>query len=157
SERRFVRRRSLLKAAAGGSLMLLAPDAVAAPQMFLARDGEACAIDYAPLKPEQTVVVFADLQAGIIDRGVTNDLAHLRKAVLALAKRARLFDIRFAVPAAPVSNSPPQIPPEIAATLGSLPVYTRTTTDAFLHVDTRDAILAAGRSAILIAGVATEI
>jgi nicotinamidase-related amidase len=115
-------------------------------------------MSYAPLKPEETVILFADLQAGIIERGVTNELARLRRAVLALAKLARLFDIPVIVTTAPGSPSAPEVTPEITATFGGgLPVHVRNTTDAFLHADTRDAILAKKRAAILVAGVATEI
>jgi nicotinamidase-related amidase len=114
-------------------------------------------MNYAPLNPEQTVILFADLQAGIIERGVTNDLPRLRRTVAALAKLARLFDIPVIVTTAPTSEPQPQVTPEIAAALGDLPYHTRNTTDAFLHGETRDAILATSRSALLLAGVATEI
>ena len=50
-----------------------------------------------------------------------------------------------------------RVTPEIAAALGDLPSYTRTTTDAFLHVATREAIPRTARKTLLIAGVATEI
>jgi nicotinamidase-related amidase len=38
-----------------------------------------------------------------------------------------------------------------------LPQHTRTTTDAFTHAPTRDAIAKTGRKTLLVAGVATEI
>jgi nicotinamidase-related amidase len=114
-------------------------------------------MSYAPLDPAHTVVLFADLQAGIIERTVTNDLAHLRRAVSALAKLARLFDIPVIVTTAPTSQGPARVTPEIAAVLGELPHYTRSSTDAFLHAPTREAIAKTKRSAVLIAGVATEI
>ena len=47
--------------------------------------------------------------------------------------------------------------PEIAAALGVLPEHVRTTTDAFTHAPTRDAIAQTGRTTLLVAGVATEI
>ena len=112
---------------------------------------------YAPLSPESTVMLFADLQAGIVERGSTNELPRLHRAVSALAKLARLFDIPAIVTTAPSADGTPLVIPEIAAALGELPQHMRTTTDAFLHTETRDAILRTGRKTLLIAGVATEI
>jgi nicotinamidase-related amidase len=114
-------------------------------------------MSYAPLNPDSTVILFADLQAGIIERSFTNELPRLRRAVSALAKLARLFDISVIVTTAPAPDGAPRVTPEIAAALGEVPQHTRTTTDAFLHAGTRDAILKTGRSTLLIAGVATEI
>ncbi len=45
-------------------------------------------MNYAPLDPSQTVVLFADLQAGIIELSATNEVTRLRRAVSALAKLA---------------------------------------------------------------------
>ena len=112
---------------------------------------------YAPLSPESTVILFADLQAGIVERGSTNELPRLRRAVSALAKLASLFDIPAIVTTAPSADGTPLVIPEIAVALGELPQHMRTTTDAFLHAETRDAILETDRKALLIAGVATEI
>jgi nicotinamidase-related amidase len=112
---------------------------------------------YAPLDPASTVVLFADLQAGILELGATQEVARLRRAVSALAKLARLFDMPAVVTTAPGADGDPHVTPEIAAALGDLPLHTRTTTDAFLHAPTRDAIVQTGRKTLLIAGVATEI
>ena len=112
---------------------------------------------YSPLDPASTVVLFADLQAGIIERSGTNDVAHLRRAVAALAKLANLFDIPAIVTTATAQDGAPRVAREIADSLGDLPLHTRTTTDAFLHAPTREAIAGTGRRTLLIAGVATEI
>jgi len=114
-------------------------------------------MNYAPVDPADIVVLFADLQAGIIERAATNDVARLRRAVSALAKLARLFDMPAIVTTASTSEGAPRVTPEIAAALGELPQYTRTTTDAFLHEVTREAIGKTARKTLLIAGVATEI
>jgi nicotinamidase-related amidase len=114
-------------------------------------------MSYAPIDPASTAILFADLQAGIIERSGTQDLAQLRRAVAALAKLARLFDLPAVVTTAPSPDGAPIVTPEIAAALGDLPAHTRTTTDAFLHAPTRDAIAGSGRKTWLIAGVATEI
>ena len=74
----------------------------------------------------------------------------------ALAKLAALFDIPAIVTTAPAEGGA-RVTPEIAAALGELPPYVRTTTDAFLHGPTREAIESTGRKTLLVAGVATEI
>jgi nicotinamidase-related amidase len=114
-------------------------------------------MSYAPLDPSQTVVLFADLQAGIIELSATNEVTRLRRAVSALAKLARLFDIPAVVTTAPGRDGAARVTPEIAAALGELPAHTRNTTDAFLHAPTRDAIISTGRRTLLVCGVATEI
>ena len=114
-------------------------------------------MSYRSVDPADIVVLFADLQAGIIERAATNDVARLRRGVSALAKLARLFDIPAIVTTASTSSGTPRVTPEIAAALGELAQYTRTTTDAFLHEPTREAIRKTARKTLLIAGVATEI
>jgi nicotinamidase-related amidase len=114
-------------------------------------------MSYQPLDRERIAILFADLQAGIIERGSTNEPAHLRRAVRALAKLARLFDIPAVITTAPGLEGPVQVASEITDVLGDLPLHTRTTTDAFLDPATRAAILALKRDTLLIAGVATEI
>jgi nicotinamidase-related amidase len=114
-------------------------------------------MNYAPLDPSTTVVLFADLQEGIIELAATNEAPRLRRAVAALAKLARLFELPAIVTTAPSQTGAIRVIPEIAAALGELPPNTRTTTDAFLHAPTRDAIAQTGRQTLLIAGVATEI
>ncbi len=83
--------------------------------------------------------------------------ASLVASVLALAKLARLFDIPAVVTTAPSEGGAPRVTPEIAAALGEPPHHQRTTTDAFTHDETRDAIPRTGRRTLLIAGIATEI
>jgi len=114
-------------------------------------------MSYAPLDPANTVVLFADLQAGIIELSATNELTRLRRSVSALAKLARLFDIPAIVTTALAQGGAARVTPEIAAALGELPQHVRTTTDAFLHAATRDAIAKTGRQTLLVAGVATEV
>jgi len=114
-------------------------------------------MSYATLDPSQTVVLFADLQAGIIELSATNEVTRLRRAVSALAKLARLFDIPAVVTTAPGRDGAARVTPEIAAALGELPAHTRNTTDAFLHAPTRDAIVSTGRRTLLVCGVASEI
>jgi nicotinamidase-related amidase len=113
-------------------------------------------MSYAPLDPRDTVILFADLQEGIIDLGATNDLTRLRRAVGALAKLAQLFEIPVVVTTAP-SEGGPKVTPEIAAAIGHVVHHVRNTTDAFTHPATREAIVKTGRKTLLVSGVATEI
>jgi nicotinamidase-related amidase len=112
---------------------------------------------YAPLNPENAVILFADLQVGIMAMQSTNDSAALRRATGAVAKLAKIFDIPAVVTTAPMEGEPGQVTPEIAAAVGPLPSHTRTTTDSFTHAATAEAIKSTGRKTLLIAGVATEI
>ena len=77
---------------------------------------------YTPLDPKNAVVLFADPQAGIIERTATNDLPRLRRAVAALAKLAGLFDIPAIVTTAPTGG--PRVTPPVDAPLekGERPV-----------------------------------
>jgi len=114
-------------------------------------------MSYVPLDPATAVVLFADLQEGIIERAATIELARLRRAVAALARLAHLFEMPPVVTTAPSQAGAPRVTPEIQAALGDLPHHLRTTTDAFLHAPTREAILKTGRRTLLVAGVATEV
>ena len=49
------------------------------------------------IDPADVVILFADLQAGVVELTKTNPIGRLRSAVLALAKLARLFDIPVVV------------------------------------------------------------
>lgn len=112
---------------------------------------------YVPLDPSDIVIVFADLQAGILERAATNEPSRIRLAVSALAKVAKLFDIPVVVTTAPGEGGVAHVTPEISAALGEQPQLMRNTTDAFLHGPTREAVLRTGRKTLLLAGVATEI
>jgi len=114
-------------------------------------------MSYVTLEAARAVLLFADLQAGIVERTVTQDLARLRRAVFALAKLARLCALPAIVTTAPSTGEAVQVIPEIATALGALPHHLRTTTDAFTHAGTRDAIAGTQRTILLISGVATEI
>jgi nicotinamidase-related amidase len=113
-------------------------------------------MSYAPLDPTKTLVLFADLQAGILERTGTQPVASLTRAVGALAQLAALFDMPAVVTTAPVEGGV-AVTPEIEAALGVLAPHTRTCTDAFLDKATAEALTGAGRPTLLIAGVATEI
>jgi nicotinamidase-related amidase len=110
------------------------------------------------IDPNDCVVLFADLQSGIVELSQTNPLPKLQKAVLGLAKLAKLFEMPAIVSAiAGEDGSPAMILPEIAQALGTLPTHHRSTCDSLLNPDILSTLQATGRKTLLIAGVATEL
>ncbi len=107
---------------------------------------------------QDVVILFADLQGGILELTQTNPPAQLKKSVKALAKLAKLFEIPvFVTGIQGEDGSPAKITPEIAEVLGELPTYHRTTCDSFRNPEIVAAIEATGRKTLLISGVATEL
>ena len=110
------------------------------------------------IDPQDVVILFADLQAGIVELTQTNPLPRLKTAVLALAKLAKLFNMPAIVSGIQGEDvSPAKVLPEIAQALGELPTHHRTTCDSLLIPDIGAAINGTGRKSLLIAGVATEL
>jgi nicotinamidase-related amidase len=110
------------------------------------------------IDPQDVVILFADLQAGIVELTQTNPLPRLKTAVLALAKLAKLFSMPAIVSGIQGEDgSPAKVLPEIAQALGELPTHHRTTCDSFLNAEIVAAINGTGRKTLLIAGVATEL
>jgi nicotinamidase-related amidase len=110
------------------------------------------------INPRDAVILFADLQAGIVELTRTNPLGRLKTGVRALAKLAKLFDIPAIVSGIRGEDgSPANVIPEIADGLGSTPTYHRTTCDSFLNEEIVSAIKATGRKTLLVSGVATEL
>ena len=105
-----------------------------------------------------TLVLFADLQAGIADLPLTVPYKRLQKGVLALSRLAHLLGMPAIISAVKGQDgSPAQIMPEITQGLGELPVHYRTTADSFEDQTIKQAIEATGRKTILVAGAATEV
>jgi hypothetical protein len=105
-----------------------------------------------------TLVLFADLQAGIADLPLTVPYARLQKGVLALSRLAHLLEMPAIVSAVRGQDGDPAvIMPEIAQGLGELPIHYRTSADSFENPAIRQAIEATGRKTILVAGAATEV
>lgn len=110
------------------------------------------------IDPQDTLVLFADLQAGIVELTQTNPLDRLQKAVRALAKLTRVLAMPAVVSGVRGEDgSPAMVIPQIAEGLGELPTHHRTTCDSFLNEEIVSVIRATGRRTLLIAGVATEI
>lgn len=108
--------------------------------------------------PQDAVILFADLQAGIVELTQTNPIERLKKAVHALARLAMLLNLPVVVTGIRGEDgSPAKVIPQIAEVLGDLPTYHRTTCDSFLNQELVAAIKAKGRKTLLISGVATEL
>jgi nicotinamidase-related amidase len=108
--------------------------------------------------PEDTIVLFADLQHGIVELTKTNPIDRLKTAVRALAKLAGLFEMPVVVTGIRGEDgSPAQMLAEIGTVLGEIPTHHRTTCDSFLNEDIVSAIEDTGRKTLLISGVATEL
>jgi nicotinamidase-related amidase len=110
------------------------------------------------IKAQDTIILFVDLQTGIVELSQTNPLDRLKKGVRALAKLAKLLGIPAVVSGVRGEDgSPSKMIPEIAEGLGDLPTLHRTTCDALLNEEIVSAIKATGRKTLLICGVATEL
>jgi nicotinamidase-related amidase len=101
------------------------------------------------------VVVFGDLQDGIIDHAQTNDPKQIAQRAGALARLAGLFSLPVVVTTVPAGSG--ALAPPLAAALGAPKIYQRTTTNAFDNPAFREAIEATQRRLLLICGVASEI
>jgi nicotinamidase-related amidase len=110
------------------------------------------------IDPADAVVLFVDLEHGIMELTQTNPLEKLRRAVSGLARLARLFEMPVIVSAVRgESGSPAEITPEIAEGAGPVPTHHRTTCNSFLDAEIVASIESTGRRTLLIAGVATEL
>lgn len=110
------------------------------------------------IDPSDAVILFADLQAGIVERTQTLPLNRLKAGVQGLAKLAKLFGMPAVVSGIRGEDgSPAKMIAEIAEGLGTLPTHHRTTCDSFLNEEIVAAIEATGRKTLLISGVATEL
>lgn len=110
------------------------------------------------IESNDTGLLFADLQAGIVDLSRTNPVERLRKGVRSLAKLANLFSIPVIVSGVRGEDGKPaSMISEIAEGLGNLPTHHRTTCDSFQNEEIVSAITATGRKTLLISGVATEL
>ncbi len=110
------------------------------------------------IDPADTLVMFLDLQEGIVELCQTQSLARLRQGVHALAALARIFRMPAIVSGVTgADGQPPRMISELAAELGPYTVYQRLTADSLRNEAIVAAIKASGRQTLLIAGVSTEV
>lgn len=109
------------------------------------------------IHPDDALVLFLDLQAGIVELTQTNPLQRLRRSVAALGKLATLFSMPVIVSAVRQQNAEAVMLPEIRNSIGEYIVHDRTTCDSFQNDRVQSIIRASGRRTILLSGVATEL
>lgn len=115
-------------------------------------------MDKSTIKSQDSVILFADLQSGIVELTRTNPLDRLKAGVRGLAKLTKLFGIPAVVSGIRGEDgSPAKVIPEIAEGLGDFPIHHRTTCDSLLNAEIMSTIQATGRKTLLISGVATEL
>ena len=110
------------------------------------------------IRPEDVVVLFADLQEGIVELSRTNPLERLKKSVRALARLAKLFEMPVIVSGVQGDGGQDaSLLAEIGEGAGAQPIHYRTTCDSMLNSEIVKQIESMGRKTLLIAGVATEL
>ncbi len=110
------------------------------------------------IDPRDTLVLFADLQAGIVELGRTQPIAQLKKSVQGLAKLAKILQLPIIVSGvAGEDGSPAKMIPEIGEGYGKYEIHHRTTANSLLNDGILAAIRGSGRKTLLISGVATEL
>jgi len=110
------------------------------------------------IDPHDVVILFVDLQTGIVALSRTVPLDRLTKAVLGLSKLARIFGIPVIVSGVPSQEgSAPAMIPQIAEGIGQYAVHQRTTADSFRHDAIAAAVKATQRKTLLISGVSSEV
>jgi nicotinamidase-related amidase len=107
---------------------------------------------------DDAVVVFIDLQTGIVNVGVTHEPARLRTAVAALADLAATCSLPVVIACVPTtSGAVAPLLGEIAARLPDAHPLVRSTANAMDDAAFRAALAATGRKTLVLAGVATEV
>lgn len=109
------------------------------------------------IQPDDCIVLFVDLQAGIVELTQTNPLERLRKSVAALGKLASLFSMPVIVSAVREQNADAVMLSEIRDSIGEYKVHYRTTCNSFQNDQIADLARTSGRHTILLSGVATEL
>lgn len=110
------------------------------------------------LSPDDAVMVFADLQNGIVDMPLTVDPVDLLRSVEGLAHLAELFDLpTLALTIPKPGGGKSVVVPQITNVRSNLMHFQRSTPDSFENAEIRDALAQTGRKTLVVCGVATEI
>ncbi len=110
------------------------------------------------LSATDIVIVFTDLQEGILNVGATNDAQRVRNSAGALADLAQTFALPVVISSVPTTGG--TVAPllvEITSRLEDAKALVRTTANAMDDAPFRAALASAGRHVIVIGGVATEV
>jgi nicotinamidase-related amidase len=110
------------------------------------------------IDPRDALLLFVDLQAGIVELSRTVSVDRLKQGVLGLAKLAKIFGMPSIVSGVPGQDgAAPQMIPQIAEGIGGYSVHQRTTADSFRNDGIVAAMQATGRKTLLISGVSSEV
>lgn len=110
------------------------------------------------LSPHDAMVIFADLQHGIVDLPLTVPPAELFRSAQGLARLAEIHDVPTLAMTIPKRGGGPSVViPQITETRTRLTHLQRTTPDSFENPAIRQAIQDSGRNTLVVCGVATEI
>jgi len=110
------------------------------------------------IDPNDTVVLFVDLQNGIVELSKTMTLDRLNKGVHGLSRLAKIFSLPAIVSGVPGQDgSAPRMIPQIAEGMGGYTVHLRSTADSFRNDAIVAAVAATKRRTLLIAGVSSEV
>ena len=110
------------------------------------------------IDPQDAVVLFVDLQAGIVELSRTISVDRLKRGVLGLSKLARIFGLPAVVSGVPDQDgAAPKMIPQLGDGIGRYSVHQRTTADSFRNEAIVAAVRATGRQTLLISGVSSEV
>jgi nicotinamidase-related amidase len=110
------------------------------------------------IDPNDVVILFVDLQSGIVELSKTIGLDRLKKGVHGLSTLAKIFAMPAIVSGvAGQDGSAPKMIPQIAEGIGGYSVYQRTTADSFRNETILAAVKATQRQTLLISGVSSEV
>ena len=105
---------------------------------------------------ETALVLFCDLQKGIVKHSKTNSPQALASAASALLKLAKLFGLPTIVSVVPEGKDPPEIIPELNDATGFAPQILRSTASLFDDAATEVAISRSDRNVLIVAGLLME-
>jgi nicotinamidase-related amidase len=110
------------------------------------------------IDPKDAVILFVDLQTGIVELSKTIALERLKKGVHGLSTLARIFGIPAIVSGVPGQDaSAPKMIPQIAEGIGEYKVHQRSTADSLRNDAILAALKATQRQTLLISGVSSEV
>jgi nicotinamidase-related amidase len=110
------------------------------------------------IDPNDTVVLYVDLQNGIAELSRTISVDRLKKGVLGLSKLAKIFGMPAIVSGVSGQDgSAPKMIPQIAEGIGEYAVHQRTIADSFRNEAIATAVKATKRQTLLISGVSSEV
>jgi nicotinamidase-related amidase len=108
--------------------------------------------------PNDTALLFIDLQVGIAELSRTISVERLKKGVSGLSKLAKIFAVPTIVSGvAGQDGNAPTMLSQISDGIGDFTVYQRMTADSLRNDAIVSALKASGRRTLLISGVSTEV